>query len=77
MAKKHWIKTAIKHPGIEQDRARRNGISTHAQLERDAHSGNPTLKARGKLGLRFETGGDLHRKPKTSDERARARYGSK
>ena len=44
----------IKHPGIEKARAKRNGISTHAQLEKDAHSGNPTLERRGNLGLMFE-----------------------
>lgn len=61
MAKsKKWIKRAIKHPGIEKAKARRNGISTHEQLERDSHSSNPSVRARGDLGLRFEKGGDLH-----------------
>jgi hypothetical protein len=58
--KKGWISKAIKHPGIEKERAREHGISTHAQLERDAHSSNPTLRGRGNLGLRFEKHGDLH-----------------
>ena len=58
--KKGWISKAIKHPGIEKDRAKRNGISTHEQLEKDAHSTNPTLRGRGNLGLRFEKHGDLH-----------------
>ena len=44
----------VKHPGIEKARAKRNGISTHAQLEKDAHSSNPTRKKQGELGLRFE-----------------------
>ena len=56
----NWIKKAIKHPGIEKERAREHGISTHQQLEKDAHSSNPTLRARGNLGLRFQKGGDLH-----------------
>lgn len=55
-----WIGGAIKHPGIEKKRAKEHGISTHEQLEEDAHSDNPTLRGRGKLGLRFEKGGDLH-----------------
>lgn len=67
MAKK-WIQRAIKHPGIEKERAKENGISTHEQLEKDSHSSNPTLRARGNLGLRFEGGGDLHPK-KTRRER--------
>jgi hypothetical protein len=52
--KKKWIQGAVKHPGIEKERAKRNGISTHEQLERDAHSGNSTLEKRGNLGLSFE-----------------------
>lgn len=48
---KHWIAGAIKHPGVEKARAKKNGISTHEQLEKDAHSSNPTLKKRGNLGL--------------------------
>lgn len=51
---KHWIQGTIKHPGVEKARAKRNGISTHEQLERDSHSSNPTLERRGNLGLRLE-----------------------
>lgn len=58
---KGWIKSSIKHPGIEKNRAKEHGISTHAQLEKDSHSSNATLRARGNLGLRFERGGDLHK----------------
>lgn len=42
---------AIKHPGIEKAKAKANGISTHEQLERDSHSSNPKVRARGNLGL--------------------------
>lgn len=59
---KGWISGAVKHPGIEKAKAKRNGISTHAQLEKDSHSSNPKVRARGNLGLRFEKGGDLHKK---------------
>lgn len=55
-----WIKKVISHPGIEKEKAKRNGVSTHAQLEKDSHSGNSTTRARGNLGLRFEKHGDLH-----------------
>jgi len=41
----------IKHPGVEQQRAKEHGISTHEQLVRDSHSSNKTLRARGNLGL--------------------------
>lgn len=50
----NFIRKAIKHPGIEKAKARRNGVSTHTQLERDAHSSNPSVRGRGLLGLRFE-----------------------
>ena len=70
MAKsKKWIQGAVKHPGVEKARAKRNGISSHQQLERDAKSDNPTLRSRGNLGLRFEKGGDLHAKKKSRSER--------
>lgn len=71
--KKGWISGAIKHPGIEKERAKRNGVSTHEQLEKDSHSGNPTLRARGNLGLRFQKGGDLHADKKRADNRYRDR----
>ncbi len=67
---KGFLKKAVKHPGIEIAKAKRNGISTHAQLERDSHSKNPTVRGRGNLGLRFESGGDLH------NAKAAKRYGS-
>lgn len=69
MAKKGWISKAIKHPGIEKERAKESGVSTHEQLERDSHSSNPTLRGRGTLGLRFEGRGDLHK--------AERRYGNR
>lgn len=50
----HWIAGAIEHPGVEKARAKRNGVSTRTQLERDAKSKNGTLRKRGKLGLRLE-----------------------
>jgi len=52
MAKK-WIAGVIKHPGREKKRAEEHGISTHEQMERDAHSSNPSLRGAGKLGLRL------------------------
>lgn len=57
-----FIQKAIKHPGIEIEKAKRNGISTHEQLERDSHSKDASVRGRGELGLRFERGGDLHHK---------------
>lgn len=41
----------IKHPGVEIEKAKRNGISTHKQLERDSHRSDPKTRARGNLGL--------------------------
>ena len=56
-----FIQKAIKHPGIEIEKAKRNGVSTHEQLEKDSHSNNASVRGRGELGLRFEGGGDLHK----------------
>lgn len=44
----------IKRPGIEKRRAAEAGISTHAELEKDSHSSDPTRKKEGVLGLTFE-----------------------
>lgn len=41
----------IKHPGVEKEKAKRNGISTHEQLVRDSHSSDAKTRARGNLGL--------------------------
>lgn len=59
--KKLWLRGAISHPGIEKEKAARNGVSTHQQLEKDSHSSNPKIRGRGTLGLRFQKGGDLHK----------------
>jgi hypothetical protein len=59
----NWIAGAIKHPGVEKARAKRHGISTHEQLVRDSHSNNPTLRRRGKLGLRLSA--MAHRRKRT------------
>ena len=53
-SERKWIQRAVKHPGVEKAKARRNGVSTHEQLERDSHSSNPKIRGRGNLGLRFE-----------------------
>ena len=54
MAKMSSLSRAAKkitHPGIEKEKAARNGISTHEQLVRDSHSSNKSVRARGNLGL--------------------------
>lgn len=50
----NFEKDIVKHPGIEKAKAERNGVSTHEQLEKDSHSSNPKVRARGNLGLVFE-----------------------
>jgi hypothetical protein len=62
--KKKWIKSAVKRPGRETRRAKEHGVSVHQQLETDSHSANPSLRAAGNLGLRFE--GMSHGKKKKS-----------
>lgn len=49
---KHWISSAIKHPGVEKAAAKRAGESTHAYMEE--HKGDPgKAGARARLGLRL------------------------
>lgn len=57
----NFIASAIKHPGIEKQKAKESGISTHQQLEKDSHSSDASVRGRGLLGLRFQKGGDLHK----------------
>jgi hypothetical protein len=56
-----WIKRAIKHPGALTAAASRHGISKKQEAEKESHSSNPHIRARGNLGKRFMRGGDLHR----------------
>lgn len=50
MAKKHWISSAIKHPGAEKRAAARAGMSTHAYMEKHKHDSG-TAGRRARLGL--------------------------
>lgn len=54
MAGSEWQSKAVKRPGIEKRRAARAGITVHQQLEKDAHSDNPTRVHEGNLGLLFQ-----------------------
>lgn len=51
--KKGWIKGAVKHPGALTAAAERHGISKKQEAERESHSSNPKIRARGNLGKRF------------------------
>lgn len=51
-AKKHWIASAIKHPGAEKAAAKRAGESTHEYME--AHKDSPgKAGSSARLGLRL------------------------
>ena len=56
----HWIQGAIKHPGALTQAASRHGVSKLSEAEHEAHSSNPHIAARGRLGERFING---HGKP--------------
>lgn len=50
--KKHWIASAIKHPGAEKAAAKKVGESTHEYMEH--HKDDPgKAGARARLGLRL------------------------
>lgn len=53
MAKKNWITSAIKRPGRETERAKRNGVSVHEQMVKDSHSPDKSVAGAGRLGLRL------------------------
>jgi hypothetical protein len=52
MAKK-WIQSAVKHPGALTAAARKSGVSKLEEAEKESHSSNPHIRARGNLGKRF------------------------
>lgn len=56
----NWIKKAIRHPGALTRAAKQHGVSKKQEAEKESHSSNPHIRARGILGKRF-MGGDLHR----------------
>lgn len=49
---KHWIKGAIKHPGVEKAAAKKAGESTHEYME-DHKDAPGKAGARARLGLRL------------------------
>jgi hypothetical protein len=54
----NWIKKAVKHPGALTAAAKEHGVSQRQEAERESHSSNKKIRARGILGKRF-MGGDL------------------
>lgn len=55
-----FIKKAIKHPGALTHEAEESGRTKLQQAEHDAHSSDPSERARGLLGERLISG-DLHK----------------
>lgn len=49
---KHWIKSAIKHPGVEKAAAKKAGESTHEYMEKHKDDSGKA-GARARLGLRL------------------------
>lgn len=52
---KHWIQGAVKHKGALTRAAQANGVSKLQEAEKESHSSNPSIRARGSLGKRFIT----------------------
>ena len=50
---KHWIQKAVKHPGALTAAASQHGVSKLQEAKKEAHSPNPHIAARGRLGERF------------------------
>lgn len=51
--KKHWIAGAVRHPGALTRAAAQHGVSKLQEAEKEKHSSNPKIRARGALGERF------------------------
>ncbi len=49
----NWIKGAVRHKGALTAAAKRNGVSKLQEAEKESHSSNPSIRARGNLGKRF------------------------
>lgn len=45
--------SVVKHPGALKEAAKRDGLSTKEEAEKESHSSNPKIRARGNLGKRF------------------------
>lgn len=52
MAAKHWIKSAIKHPGAEKAAAKKAGMSTQEYMEKHKDDSGKS-GARARLGIRL------------------------
>jgi len=50
---KKWIQGAVSHPGALTEAAKRHGVSKLQEAERESHSSDPSIRARGNLGKRF------------------------
>ncbi len=55
MAKK-WLGSAVKHPGALTAAAKKHGVSKLQEADKESHSSNPHIRARGNLGKRFIKG---------------------
>lgn len=58
---KNWIAGAVRHPGALTQAARAAGRSKREEADKESHSSDPSIRARGALGKRFMKGGDIHR----------------
>lgn len=55
-----FIQSAVRHPGALTRAAAEHGVSKLEEAERESHSSDPSIRARGNLGKRFIKG-DIHR----------------
>ena len=53
MAEKKWLGGAVKHKGALTAAAKEHGVSKIQEAEKESHSSNPHIRARGALGVRL------------------------
>jgi hypothetical protein len=61
MSKKHWMQSAVKHPGSFTRAAKAHGMSVHAYAEKEKHAPGK-LGRRARLALTFEKEAHKHLK---------------
>lgn len=44
----------VKHPGAVREAAQKHGVSTKAEAEKESHSPDKKIAARGRLAMRFQ-----------------------
>jgi hypothetical protein len=59
--KKNWVQGAVSRPGSEKAAAKRHGLTTLQEAERESKSPDKSIRSRGILAKRFISGDLSHK----------------